>query len=100
MSIISDINTARFLRHFFLKSLACLGFTSGIIQLIIIFQPTFATAFQGFVPFALVTILCFIIGAVASWPRPLEMECDAPKIKMPLPPKLWVETGSNRRVAA
>jgi hypothetical protein len=82
MNILTDLKTWRFWRHFLIKSLACGGLISAVIQFSLIISPKLAEDFQGVTPLLVIVIVSLIFGCVISWPRPIEMEYDAPKTRI------------------
>lgn len=81
MEIFQDMRTWRFWRHFLMRSFACLGGLSTVLQTSNVINPT-VTVFQG-MPFLLSVIAISLIGGIIwSWPRPITEDYSAPKIKI------------------
>lgn len=80
MSVLKDLGTIRFLKHFSLKSLAVWGGCSGLIQFHAALFPEYAA--KGFLVLSLVIFISIILGIIFSWPRPIEQEFSAPKTKI------------------
>ncbi|REF03034.1 macro domain-containing protein [Cupriavidus plantarum] len=82
MNIFTDLKKWRFWKHFILKTFACGGVLSGIIQFLIIVSPTSAASFQGLAPLGLVVLCSVLTGFLLSWPRPIEVEFNSPNTKI------------------
>jgi hypothetical protein len=81
MSILQDFQTWRFWRHFLVRSFACLGGLSTVLQTSNVINPTI-TIFQGIPVLLAVVGLSLLGGLVWSWPRPITQDYNAPKTKI------------------
>ena len=81
MTLLQDMLTWRFWRHFITKSFACLGVLSTALQTNNVINPQ-VTAFQGMSVLICVIGLSLLGGLWWSWPRPIAQEYDAPKTKV------------------
>ena len=81
MTILQDLLTWRFWRHFLTKSFACLGVLSTALQTNNVINPQ-VTTFQGMSVLIWVVGLALIGGLWWSWPRPIAQDYDAPKTKV------------------
>lgn len=78
MEIFQDMRTGRFWRHFLMRSFACLGGLSTVLQTSNVINPT-VTVFQG-MPILLTVIgISLFGGLIWSWPRPITQDYSAPK---------------------
>ena len=81
MEIFQDMRTWRFWRHFLMRSFACLGGLSTVLQTSNVINPT-VTVFQG-MPILLSVIGISLVGGFTwSWPRRITQDYSAPKTKI------------------
>jgi hypothetical protein len=81
MEIFQDIRTWRFWRNFLLKSFACLGGLSTLLQTSNVINPT-VTIFQGTSILCLVVVISLVGGIIWSWPSKLTQDYKSPKTKI------------------
>lgn len=81
MELIQDMRTWRFWRHFLVRSFACLGGLSTVLQTSNVINPSM-TAFQGMPILYFVIGISLIGGLVWSWPRPISQDFVAPNTKI------------------
>jgi hypothetical protein len=81
MEIFQDIRTWRFWRHFLMRSFACLGGLSTVLQTSNVINPT-VTVFQGMPILFSVIGISLVGGLIWSWPGRLTQDYDAPKTKI------------------
>lgn len=81
MEIFQDMRTGRFWRHFLMRSFACLGGLSTVLQTSNVINPS-VTVFQGMPILLSVIGFSLIGGLIWSWPRPIVQDYSAPKTKI------------------
>lgn len=81
MTILQDIQTWRFWRHFLTRSFACFGVFATVLQTINVIFPK-VTFYQGTPFFVAVAVISLIGGLVWSWPRPISEDYNSPKTKI------------------
>lgn len=81
MTILADMRTRRFWRHFVAHTLMCLGLLSTILQTTNVILPSL-TIFQGLPILIGVISLSLIWGIYSSWPQPIAEEYLMPATKI------------------
>jgi hypothetical protein len=78
-TLIADMKTWRFWRHFSLKSFAFLGGLSTVLQTSSVINPA-STVFQGPVVLVAVVVVSLLGGLWWSWPRPIAQIFSSPNM--------------------
>ncbi|MCT4715620.1 DUF6430 domain-containing protein [Enterobacteriaceae bacterium H18W14] len=81
MGLTKDLASWRFIKSFLLKTFACVGAISTILQFIALFFPK-SLAVQGSGGLSLAIGISLIIGVITSWPRPIEQQYSSPNTKI------------------
>lgn len=81
MTILQDIQTWRFWRHFLTRSFACFGGFATVLQTFNVIFPS-VTFYQGTPFFVAVALISLVGGLIWSWPRPISEDYSSPKTKI------------------
>lgn len=81
MALLQDLRTWRFWRHFLVRSFACLGGFSTVLQTSNVINPS-VTTFQGMWILLSVIGVSLLGGLLWSWPRPITQDYTAPQTRI------------------
>lgn len=85
MTILQDMQTWRFWRHFLVALFACVGGLSTIMQTFNVIYPG-SHAMEGFGILIAIIVASVSVALFKAWPRPIAEEYNAPKTRITIVP--------------